>query len=342
MEYINDININEAIIHVLDSNAEALVLNEYALELNEETYVFLYKHLEKCLKDDELKYAKFNEGTNLVRDNVKPFLDGEETNLIEISKKLARQLFAVMHMNENVPSADLLVASIITDQGPMIAIIKMDYVKNFTHEVNFIDEKIGIGIAGLPGSGQKVQKAAFIKPSREGERYNIMLLDKRKATRKDDEYSEDYFLKAFLGASTVVNERDYTREFMTASENFIRRSITDNAAESERVRTAIKDKLESDDAIDLEKFAEELFPREPVVKEAYLTDLRMKAIDEEIPVDKQYVDKKLKRVRLNIDKHIDLYIDKDTYKDKQKFVVKNNGDGSVDMIIKNVYNYIEK
>ena len=31
----------------------------------------------------------------------------------------------------------------MTDQGPMIAILKLDYVKNFTHEIQFIDKKIG-------------------------------------------------------------------------------------------------------------------------------------------------------------------------------------------------------
>ena len=52
MDYINDININEAVIHVLDSNASEPILNEYKLELNEDVYKFLYKHIEKCLKYD--------------------------------------------------------------------------------------------------------------------------------------------------------------------------------------------------------------------------------------------------------------------------------------------------
>ena len=53
MEYINDININEAVIHILDSNGEEPILNEYNLELDENIYEFLYKHLEKCFKDGD-------------------------------------------------------------------------------------------------------------------------------------------------------------------------------------------------------------------------------------------------------------------------------------------------
>ena len=345
MEYVNDININEAVIHVLDSNTAEPILNEYSLELNEDVYKFLYKHIEKCLKDDELKYAKFNPERNIVKEVVQDYLNGIDSDLIELSKELARQLFTIIQTNENIPSADLIVASIATDQGPMIAILKMDYINNFTHEIQFIDEKIGVSLvkqnAGLPGSGQKVQKAAFIKPTREGEIYNLMVLDKQKAS-KDDEYGANYFLKTFLGASTVTNERDMTKEFIKASENFVRRTITDDAELAEKVRSTIKNKLEENDSINLDEISEELFSHEPMLKESFTCDLKMKAIPEEISIDRTYVDKKLKRVRLNIDKEIDLYINKDTYSNKDKFEVVRNGDGSINLVIKNVINYIEK
>lgn len=48
MEYINDININEAVIHILDSNGGEPILNEYPLNLNEDIYKFVFKHIEKC------------------------------------------------------------------------------------------------------------------------------------------------------------------------------------------------------------------------------------------------------------------------------------------------------
>ncbi|NFG22299.1 nucleoid-associated protein, partial [Clostridium botulinum] len=76
--------------------------------------------------------------------------------------------------------------------------------------------------------------------------------------------------------------------------------------------------------------------------ESFTIDLKMKALDEEIVVDSKYIEKKLKRIRLNIDKQIDLYIDEETYKDNSKFKIVANGDGSVDMVIRNVTNYIEK
>ena len=345
MDYINDIDINEAVIHILDSNSSDPVLNEYSLELNEDVYKFLYRHIEKCLKDDELKYAKFNSERNMVKEVVQDYLNGTDSDLIELSKELAIQLFIIIKTNENIPSADLIVSSITTDQGPMIAILKMDYVNNFTHEVQFIEEKIGVGIirqnAGLPGSGQKVQKAAFIKPIRNNEMYNIMVLDKQKPV-KEDEYGANYFVETFLGASIITNERDMTRTFVKATENWTRKNVTDNADKAEEIRTAIKNKLDENESISIEEFADEIFKETPQVKEDYTNYIKSQGLKNEVVVDKTWVDKKLKRIRLNIDKGIDIYIEREAYEDNNKFEIVRNGDGSINMILKNVINYIEK
>ena len=71
MEYINDINIQEAVIHILDSNSTEPILIEYTLELREDIYKFLHKHIEKCLKDEELKTAIFNSERRIVKEIVK-------------------------------------------------------------------------------------------------------------------------------------------------------------------------------------------------------------------------------------------------------------------------------
>ena len=122
-------------------------------------------------------YAKFSYERNIVKEITQDYLNGTDSDFINLSKDLAKQLFAIMKGNVNIPSCDLIVTSIITDQGPMIAILKMDYVNNFTHEVEFIDGEIGVKLvsqlAGLPRSGHKIQKAAFIKPIRESDSFNL-------------------------------------------------------------------------------------------------------------------------------------------------------------------------
>lgn len=345
MEYISDININEAVIHILDSNGGEPVLNEYSLDLNEDIYKFVFKHIEKCFKDEELKYAKFNEGRSIVKEVTQDYLNGIDSDLIGLSKELARQMFAIMNGNVNIPSCDLIVASIVTDQGPMIAILKMDYIKNFTHQVNFVDDKIGIGIvpqaAGLPGSGQKIQKAAFIKPLREEERYNLMVLDKQKKSKNEDEYGANYFINNFLGCTIVTNERDMTKNFLKATEAWTRENFAEDADQAEKIRSTVKAKLKEEEIINVDELSEELFKHEGNIKNNFSNFVKEQSV-EEVEVDKTWVEKKLKRVRLKIDKEIDLYIDEEVYNDSSKFEIVRNGDGSINMVIKHVKNYIEK
>ena len=343
---VNDINIQDAVIHVLDANAGEPVLNEFTLELTEDTYRFLYKHIDKIFKNDDLVPAVFNSERNIVREIVQDYLNGLDGDIIEVSKELARQLFIIMKGNINIPSCDLIITSIITDQGPMIGILKLDYVNSFTHQVEFIDNKIGVGLikhsAALPGSTQRIQKAAFIKPIREGNKFDLWVLDNNKGRRVDDEYGANYFSNTFLGCSQVSDSRTETKAFIHAVERWTRNNITENAVEAENIRTTVKDRLQEEDNINITELADELFRDEPKKKQDFEVYIKGNGLDEKIKVDKQFVEKKLKRVRLKIDKDIDLYIDQEAYKDASKFEIQRNGDGSINMIIKNVVNYIEK
>lgn len=347
MDYINDITVNDAIIHILDSNATEPILNEYVLQLNEDTYKFIFKHIEKCLKDEELKYAVFNSERSIVKEMVDEYLSGADKDIVNLSKELAKQLFPIMKGNASIPSCDLLIASIDTDQGPMIALLKMDYVKNFTHEVNFIEDKIGIGIvpqaAGLPGSSQRIQKAAFIKKSTEDDTYNLMVLDKQKKSKDDEnDYGANYFLMNFLRCSIISNERDMTKTFLKAAESFTRKNIKNDAVKAEKIRTTVKNKLKEDETVDINNLSEELFKEQPDIQEDFKTFIKGQGLESEIKIDKAWVDKKLKRVRLKIDKDIDVYINEESYHDNSKFEIQRNGDGSINMIIKHVMNYMEK
>ena len=346
MEYISDINIQEAVIHIVDSNADEPILNEYNLELNEDIYKFLHRHIETCFKDEELKYAIFNPERNIVKELVQDYLNGIDNNLIGLSQELARQLFIIMKGNVNIPSCDLIIVSLLTDQGPMIGILKMDYVKNFTHQVEFIENKIGIDIvpqaAGLPASSQRIQKAAFIKPIRDNQAYNLMVIDKQKKSKDEEEYGANYFISNFLGCSIISNERDMTKTFLKAAENWTRSNIIEDADRAERIRTTVKTKLKEEEKINIDELSNELFKEEPQIKNDFSNFIKGHGLEEEIAIDKQWVEKKLKRVRLKIDKDIDLYINEEAYHDNSRFEIQRNGDGSINMIIKHVINYMEK
>lgn len=340
MEYIKEINIMEAIIHVLDNNGDEPLLNDYQLELNEETYTFLLKNVEKCLKDEKLRYAKFNPGRSIVKEVAEEYFNGRD-NLTNISKELSIRLFDFMRANRDIPSCDLCVLSIVTEYGPMIAILKMDYVKNFAHKIDIIENKIGINIIngfGLSTSKQKIEKAAFIKPTREGQKFNVMVLDKVKRQIDKDEYGSNYFTDNYLNCSLIMNERDNTKNFLAKSEYWIRNNIVDDAEKQESIRDNIKNALLNNEKIEIDSFSNNLDEDMKLNYRMFMEQF----IEPDFEVDKVYAEKKLNRIRLKIDKDIDLYISDESYRDKNKFEIVKNGDGSINMTLKYINNYIEK
>jgi len=345
LEYIKEININEAIIHVLDNNADEPILNEYALDLDEEKYSFLLKHIQKCLKDEELKYGVFNIGINIVKDLSQEYLNGEN-NLLVVSKELAKRMFALMRSMGSIPSCDLVIVSFSTEFGPILGIFKMDYIKNYVHTIEFVDNKLGIDIisqvTGLPGSSQRIQKYAFLKPIRKENKFDLMVIDKKSKVKENEENNSNYFINDFLGCSIIENERDVTKNFVKAAEKFTQNNFAENADQAEVVRSTIKRKLREEDNIDVIELSEQIFPENNDNKEKFVEFIAEQGISENISLDKEWIDKKLKRVRLKIDKDIDLYVDTETYHDSSRFEIQRNGDGTINMVIKHVSNYVEK
>ncbi|WP_163191983.1 nucleoid-associated protein [Clostridium thermarum] len=344
MEYINEVNINEAIVHILDVNSDEPILNEYPLELNEEVHKFVLRHVERALKDEELKYALFNSGRGIIKEVTQEYLNGHCT-IIEASQEIARTLFGIMKTNSSIPSCDLMVVAFSTEFGPMLGLFKMDYVKNYTHKIDFVDNRMSIKIipqaTGLPVSAQKIQKCAFIRPMTEEANYHLMVIDKQGKKGEGDEYGAKYFLNSFLGCTLINSKRDLTKSFLNAAENWTRANAVNDAVKAENIRSTIKKSLKEEDHIDIRELSSNIFEDE-YEKQAFVAFVQSQGIEEKLPVDKQWVEKKLKRIRLKIDKEIDLYIDADTYHDSRKFEIIRNGDGSINMVIKHVMNYIEK
>ncbi|MCJ7689719.1 MAG: nucleoid-associated protein [Clostridiaceae bacterium] len=340
MEYIKEININEAIIHVLDNNADEPILNEYALELDEEKYNFLLKHIKKCLKDEEIKYGVFNEETNIVKDFSQEYLNGEN-NLLDVSKELAKQMFILMRTKGSIPSCDLIMVSFTTEFGPILGIFKMDYIKNYVHTIEFVDDKLGIDIVpqftGLPGSAQRIQKCAFIKPIRDENNFDLMIIDKKSKSKENEEYGSNYFTEDYLGCTTFDNKRDITKNFVESAEKWTQNTFPENADKAETVRSTIKRKLREEDNIDVRELSEEMFPENNDTVEKFVDFIAEQGISENINLDKQWIDKRLK-----IDKDIDLYVNTETDNDNSRFEIQRNGDGTIKMVIKHVSNYVEK
>lgn len=336
MRTIDEIIINKVYISALDRENNNLMLSEAELELNEETYEYFEKHILRCLRDDEAKPGKFEGEVNIVSELCKEIFESDEAFILS-SKKLSQFLYKCMGNEEKEASGDFAVCLCDSQQGTFLALLKLNYSNSYSHFVKQDEDavKIDIGInkTGLPGIGQKLSKAVFVKNSKPEDEYDFLVYDKQ---------PEGYFCQAFIRVAQVRDRRENTKIIQRTSENFARKAFKDNAQEAEGFRKKLTETLMQDDRFNVDRLVENLLPTQESRAE-YKAALVNEGISEtDVPIDREWAEKKLKRKRLKVDKSIELYIDDEAYNDKDKFQIKRNGDGTIDIILKNVKNYIER
>lgn len=340
MVKITEFKIEQAIIHVLDLNCDEPILTESYLNLsNEDINIFLNKHLEKILKDEELNLGKFNKTPSFIN-SVESFLNGDN-ELLDISREISINFFEIVSEVSN-SSCDLLFLKLKTEFGDALCMIKLDYIKNYVHEIQYVEEKMKINIVPqfitLPNSSQRLNKACLFFYGMD-EKLNLLYLDKNE---KNTNENMNYFKEQFLNCYKVHSDYSKTKDLIATAEKWTRKNIKDDADKAFFIRESLRDKLINNEELNINEFAREVFKDDSSTIESFVDFVECNGLEGDVKVNKDYIDKKYERIRLKIDKDIDLYINKDSFYDINRFEVKRNGDGSLNMVIKYVLNYNEK
>lgn len=341
MRSIKNITINKAIIHIIDNSMEEPILNQRELNLTEDTLDFIGKHIAKASSDEEAKYGKFNGNNdiyNLCREAIY-----EDEKFIESSNILAEKFFTISKEGGLIPPGDLLVVKFESEYGKMLAIMKMIYNKTFIHAINYEDETMVIDIKpqyiGLPDTMQRLQKCALINFENES---GELLIVNRPTKQEREAKNLSTFTEEVIKCTLVEDKRDFTKAFAKTSEKWVRENLKEDAGKAEEVRREIGEILRNEEVIDIKEIATQVFQNEEIA-ESYIDALKEEGLKEQrIEVDRDWVDKKLKRKKLKIDKDMEIYINSDAYNDINRFQIKRNGDGTIDIVIRQVRNYFEK
>lgn len=336
MRNIEEFIINKVVVNILDKENNRVIFSGQEVELTEEVYGYFEKHIQKLLKDEDARPAGFDGERNIVQQLCQEIFEDEGT-FLDNTGKMAQYLFKCISNDEKEGSGDFAACLFESQDGRYLTLLKLNFTDAYCHYVKEVDGKPGISVGvsktGLPGPGQRVSKAVIIKDSKDAEAFNLLVADRD---------WDGVFNQAFLKCCFVRDERENTKIIHKASEQFARKVFKDNAQEAERFRSKMSDILRNEENVNIEKIADESF-NDPVVKNEFKATMVNEGIQEsEVAIDREWAEKKLKRKRLKVDKSIELYIDSEVYNDKEKFQIKRNGDGTIDIILKNVKNYIER
>ncbi len=336
------ITITNAIIHILSQETNEPILNDFELDINEEVHSYLEKHIANSLNSDNIKRAVFNEGMNVIKDVCDRMLEDDEFFVLG-SKEVARQLYRTVKSNGSISSGDLIVCQYLLESIPYIAILKMDYKDAYTHEVDIVEEKYKISLKSnhncLPGINQRIQKCAFVNANSQLQ-HDLLILDNQISNIEDRENIAHFFLVNFLNAQIMVDSKISTKVFKKETEKFLK-SQNVSIHEISEVNKQINAELNQKQDIDLHEFTDRVF-KDDVLKEKYLHNIMRKGIEEQFNVDKEWVEKKVSRIKLVTGDEIEITLDFDTYQNESRFEVVLNPDGTRTIIIKNINVLYEK
>jgi len=333
------IEIKKAVIHVLDKGADEPLLNEFELDINDDIQVFLQKHITKSINDDDARKGRFREGLNVVKQASYRILSDREY-FLEGSKDIARQLFKAIKTNSSISSTDLIICLYEDDNVPATAILKMDYTVSFIHDIEIIESKFKINIKkqeiSLPGINQRIQKCAFILSPILQNDYELIILDNQISKGGEDAVAQ-FFLNTFLGAELILDSKTCTKLLRRETENWVRSKVDEGEPFVEEVRNYVNNAIHEEDEIDIEAFSSKVFGKKEELRDEFVSNLREKGLThEKFEVDREWVDRKLSKIRLKTNDNIEIVVDYELFGDRDKFEIISNSDGTRTIVIKNV------
>lgn len=334
--------INKVILHVLDKNAELPVLNDVEEVISPELDAFYQKIIRRILRDDNLRKATFK---NYEENEIRVCADHiiyDENSFVLSSQGIASALYETMSTNAELDSGDLAIVLFVHKDQKYVAAIKLDYKKLFTHEIVYNEETKKVSVKMIANdiaiqASQKIIHAAIIGASGLNDEWHLKVLDK--AAEKTE--SDSSFVTEFLKCEKIRDEKYLTKTFKNTTDNWITNAYGNNVKEAEGLRSMLNYVLKEENSVDIEKFADECIKDEER-KESYRELMEDKKIEGEFPIDKTWVEKKLKRRSIKTSTGFDLKGLLEDFEDPMKYSLKQNQDGTVDITIKNIEFYEEK
>lgn len=315
--------INKYIVHLLDKEGDAPVLNDFEGKISKEMDNFLQKAIKKVLKNDEMMKLKFN---NYEANEVKNLCDDiiyNCKNFIEDSKELAAYLFEYIKESE-MQSSDLIIVLFTVKDQQMIAILNLDFKSQYTHSIDFIDNKFSISVIENNNilSNTRISNGAIVDLSGLNDEYHLRA------------FGCDTFIEKYLDANKVYDDLYKTKMFDIVT-NYILTNYTTDVKECLDSILYRNYKLKESCSIDVDKFIEDM-DTNIVVSTALKQELDRHDILGEFKIDKNYIERKLKKRVIKTDTKVEIKANSEDIEDPMKFRLNQNPDGSYDIVIRNV------
>ncbi|MCI0337404.1 MAG: nucleoid-associated protein [Acidobacteria bacterium] len=217
MRDAKEINVQRAIIHVVDTKQKQIKLSDAELSIKEEPRFreYINGRVESALRDSATCSAKFIDShSHLTAKHCYQILQ-KKSLFAQASRELAQLLFAAMNTHHKISPGSLIVClcSASNYTNAFLALVKVDYsdmLKLKEEKDSSGNQIIRLEISKdvLPSERERLQKAAIVHSRQPDAPYDLLLLD-----RQTEKVAANFFARGFLYAEPTLDARARTVRF---------------------------------------------------------------------------------------------------------------------------------
>ena len=328
------------ITHVLSKESDVPILNDFEGAISPQMDKFLQRIIKKVSKDDLLRRCKFDNTKDLiVRDCCESIIRDEKT-FIENSKEIASYLFETMKLNSEMNSCNLVICLYIEKDQYRVAIIKLDYKAAYNYSIEFKDDKFNIQMnlnEEAISDTKKPKQCALVGISSLNSEYDLEILDKD----AEKENISSKFIDEFLEAYKIEDDTYKTRVFISAAINrisnaFVKSGSTIDLVKCDRAIRVLEHILLNNSVADIKEIADKIFNHEDKeLKYKFIESFEKDDISK-FNIDKKVAEKMLNNRTIKTNSCIKVSAKLNDIRNNEYFDIKDNDEGTYDLIIKNV------
>ena len=329
----DDIRINRAILHILDSTSGLPVLSNAELTMGSDLCDFLKSHIFRLLTGDDWKACEFYKEESEV---FRAIQDYSEENFIPISQMLASMLYEIMNSNIAIMPGDFILAEYQVDHMLFLAMLKMNYKVSYTHSteseglgnVNYITRHHAI----LPSEGQRLSEACFINL----EDFSVQLVERKYEVNGE---KTAYFSKLFLKCGVALSAKSKLAAVEKAVAQ-IQKKYYDEKEQfgaSMEAKSIIHEELVDEGSLNIPRVKDKIFKEKEEYKQEVCEKLDQYHIAEEkVTPTSDTTMRKYEKQCLKTDTGIELKIPMEQYQNPEQVQFITGEDGTISVLLKNI------
>lgn len=327
------IKIQNAILHIFDVNTNVTLLSQHPLDFKQ-PYI---KNYIEVMIDKIMGTGKQKNGILAADNRMNQQLQNLLTDFVAESQNLTTAFFDLTKVNPDIPSSDLLWIQFEKDEFQFIGMFKLNHSESFTHFVDYDQDMLRndliIHHAILPNAKQSIDEGMLFCPAT-----NEYFLIEKKHLLEELAERQNYLSEIFLGIQTVPNMQDNLNIVKKAVQKTAKQFLEPEYEALAVAKAVLYHEVSEAQEIDNHRLAEQMYGDNFAKKQAYFEQTEQLGLADQSAYEPHLMSTRMQKQKLKLDNGIEITIPLALYNDPNTMEIKNNPDGTISVLLKNIDN----